>query len=88
MGKYVVKLSVIGPTGRARITQYVRGGAPLYANRLKDAEVFTSKAKATRTRDAVRGLMKYLPNRGAVVSVQEWTEAEAELHRRAADAGA
>lgn len=84
MGKYVVKLTMIGPTGRARITKYVRGGAPLYANRLKDAEIFTSKIKATRTRDAVRRLMRFLTNRDAVVSVQEYSEAEGELRRLAA----
>lgn len=84
MGKYVVRITMMGPTGRARITKYVRGGAPLYANMLKDAEVFSSKVKATRTRDAVRRLMRFLPNRDAIVSVQEYTEAEGELRRLAA----
>lgn len=82
MAKFIVKITMVGPTGRARITKYLRGGAPLYANRLKDAQVFASKELANKQRDAVRGLMRFLAGRNAQVSVCTLAEEQAE-HRRA-----
>jgi hypothetical protein len=87
MGKYVVRLSVVGPTGKARIHKYLAGGAKMYANRLKDANIYHSRDSACADRDATEAIMKYLARRDAFVRVQSLAEAEAENARADAETG-